>query len=246
MSYSFSIEGMHCQACTEKITNALRKLEGVVGAEVTLEPPRAEVKVSHHIPSDVFKQAVADVGDYSLKELDTSEANLGPSSAESEDANDESLYPLFLIVGYILGTVLVIHFLAVGVTWQDSMRHFMAGFFITFSFFKLLDLNGFVSAFRGYDILARRSEVWARAYPFVELALGFAYLINVFPVVVNSVTLFIMLVGALGVAKALLDKRSIRCACLGTALNLPMTTVTLVEDSVMALMAFAMLLLYIV
>ena len=50
-----------------------------------------------------------------------------------------------------------------------------------------------------------------------------------------------MLVGAAGVLKALLDKRAIRCACLGTALNLPMTKVTLVEDLTMASMAAAML-----
>jgi hypothetical protein len=51
-----------------------------------------------------------------------------------------------------------------------------------------------------------------------------------------------MVVGAIGVLKALLDKRAIRCACLGTALNLPMTTITLVEDLGMAAMAAVMLL----
>ena len=57
----------------------------------------------------------------------------------------------------------------------------------------------------------------------------------------NLVTLVVMLIGALGVLLVLLDKRSIRCACLGTALNLPMTKVTLVEDLTMAVMAAAML-----
>ena len=50
-----------------------------------------------------------------------------------------------------------------------------------------------------------------------------------------------MLVGAAGVLKALLDKRAIRCACLGTALNLPMPKATLVEDLTMAAMAGTML-----
>jgi hypothetical protein len=48
-------------------------------------------------------------------------------------------------------------------------------------------------------------------------------------------------VGAVGVLRVLLDKRSIRCACLGTALNLPMTKVTLIEDLTMAAMAAVML-----
>lgn len=126
------------------------------------------------------------------------------------------------------------------------MRHFMAGFFLTFSFFKLLDPPGFVSAYRGYDLLAHRSKVWAWSYPYIELALGVLYLINLFPLGVNVVTLGLMLIGAAGVLKALLDKQAIRCACLGTALNLPMTKVTLVEYLTMAVMAAAMLIAHLI
>ena len=71
--------------------------------------------------------------------------------------------------------------------------------------------------------------------------LGVAYLLALAPVVTNAVTLALMLVGAVGVLSALLAKRTIRCACLGTALNLPMTKVTLIEDLTMAAMAAAML-----
>ena len=94
------------------------------------------------------------------------------------------------------------------------MRHFMAGFFIVFSFFKLLDPPGFVSAYRGYDLVARRVPAWGWAYPFVELALGVAYLLAWAPVVTNIITLVLMLVGAGGVLKALLNKRAIRLAIL--------------------------------
>lgn len=117
----------------------------------------------------------------------------------------------------------------------------MAGFFLVFSFFKLLDLRGFADAYRGYDILARALPFWAFVYPFVELALGVAYLTNSFPLATNVTTLALMLIGAVGVLRSLLNKRAIRCACLGTALNLPMTTITLVEDLGMAAMAGAML-----
>ncbi|MCC6661950.1 MAG: hypothetical protein IT437_13825 [Phycisphaerales bacterium] len=117
----------------------------------------------------------------------------------------------------------------------------MAGFFLVFSFFKLLDLRGFADAYMSYDILARRSRAWTPAYPLVELALGAAYLARWQPVVTSGVTLALMLVGSVGVLRAILGKRRIRCACLGTALNLPMTTVTLVEDLGIAAMAAAML-----
>lgn len=121
------------------------------------------------------------------------------------------------------------------------MLDFMAGFFLVFSFFKLLDLRGFADAYQSYDIIARRSRPYAFAYPFLELALGVAYLVRWQLTITNAVTLALMLAGSVGVLRALLRKDRIRCACLGTALNLPMTTVTLVEDLGMAAMAALML-----
>jgi hypothetical protein len=162
-------------------------------------------------------------------------------SGDSSGEPPESLYPLILIVAFIAGTVSLIAVATDHFHPMTMMRHFMAGFFIVFSFFKLLDPPGFVSAYRGYDLLARRSALWAWAYPYVELALGIAYLLALWPIPVNLLTLVLMLTGAAGVLRALLDKRAIRCACLGTALNLPMTKVTLVEDLTMAAMAAAML-----
>ena len=50
-----------------------------------------------------------------------------------------------------------------------------------------------------------------------------------------------MLVGSVGVVQSLLNKRQIRCACLGAVFNLPMSTVTLLEDGVMAAMAAVMI-----
>lgn len=167
------------------------------------------------------------------------EQHADAKTPESEER--ESLYPLILIVGFITGVTALIAINTNDFTLSTMMRHFMAGFFIVFAFFKLLDLRGFVTAYQTYDIIAKRTKVWAWAYPFVELALGVAYLLALWPIVTNTVTLVIMLIGTVGVWQALTKKQQIRCACLGTALNLPMTTVTLVEDLGMAAMAAAML-----
>lgn len=152
-----------------------------------------------------------------------------------------SLFPLFLIAGYIAGVTLL-----AGVAAQDGsiagfMRRFMAGFFIVFSFFKLLDLPGFVRAYRMYDLIAGPIPAWGWAYPFVELALGVLYLLDVAPRAVSAFTLALMAAGAFGVLRALRAGNRMRCACLGTVLNLPMTSVTLVEDLAMAAMAGGML-----
>jgi copper chaperone CopZ len=241
MRTEYAIEGMHCQSCVAKVGEALRSAPGVASAEVSLENKKATVTSESPVDSDRLRQAVRTAGDYDLKPIPAADGVRTPEVVDSTPK--ESLYPLFLIVGYILGTVLLVAF--VTDTWrlEPIMRHFMAGFFLVFSFFKLLDIRGFVSAYRMYDIPAKAFAPWAWAYPFVELALGVAYLVNAFPVATNIVTLIVMLVGAVGVLQSLLRKRQIRCACLGAALNLPMTKVTLVEDLAMAAMAAGMLVL---
>jgi copper chaperone CopZ len=246
MKHQYTITGMHCGACVEKVQSALEAVDGVEAAEVTLEPPRAAVTMNRHIETDTLHKAVVAKGSYGLEEIEDERDQDAGSTNEQGDQEEskESLYPLFLIVGYIAGAVLLVAYATSQWEPMTLMRHFMAGFFLVFSFFKLLDPAGFVSAYRGYDLIARRSVAYARAYPFIELALGIVYLVNVLPIAVNLVTLGLMLVGAAGVLKALLDKRAIRCACLGTALNLPMTKVTLVEDLTMAAMAAGMLVLY--
>jgi len=247
-SATLKIKGMHCGGCASKISAALLKLDGVDSADVS--PQQGEAAISGNpFPGDAaLRNAIASAGDYTLTSVETAEPaasapepSIDQHHAMAQEQPKESLYPLFLIVGFIAGVTLLVAVSTGDWSAEPLMRHFMAGFFIVFSFFKLLDPPGFVSAYRGYDLIARKIPAWGWAYPFVELTLGVAYLLAWVPIATNAITLVLMLVGAAGVLKALLDKRAIRCACLGTALNLPMTKITLVEDLTMAGMAAAML-----
>lgn len=239
MKKVLSVSGMTCVSCEERVSRSLEDIEGVVNAKAFRESSKVEIELEQEVPLETLKSAASVGGKYRVSERTEAKEH----SASESDESEESLYPLFLIVGYILGTCVIIAISQGVFSLPSFMRHFMAGFFLVFSFFKLLDLSGFVEAYRGYDLLARASKPWAYAYPFVELALGVLYALNYMPLLVNVVTFILMTVGALGVLKALLDKQAIRCACLGTALNLPMTKVTLVEDVSMAVMAFVMLLI---
>lgn len=237
MEREIAIRGMHCGACVERVTKALMGVPGVESASVTLEPPRAVVRTRGEVAAGALGRAVARAGDYSV----VSEAETAAGDGEPRP----SLYPLVLIVAYIAGTVLVAGLARAGWAWpgwRGVMLDFMGGFFLVFSFFKLLDLRGFADAYRGYDLVAKAWPAWALAYPFAELALGVAYVARWNLAVVHGATLVLMLIGAAGVLRALMARRAIRCACLGTVLNLPMTTVTLVEDLGMAAMAAAGLL----
>jgi len=113
------------------------------------------------------------------------------------------------------------------------MQHFMAGFFLVFSFFKLLNLSGFADSYAMYDVIAKRIPAWGYFYAFTELALGIAYLINFNPFLTNAITFVVMSISIIGVLQSVLNKRTIQCACLGAVFNLPMSTVTIIEDALM-------------
>jgi hypothetical protein len=157
------------------------------------------------------------------------------------DEKPVTYYPLILVLLFLCGGTLVAQMRLSAWDGMRAMNDFMGLFFLVFAFFKLLDVPAFASAYAGYDLLARRMSIWGYVYPFVELSLGVLYLMPVVPVGVHAVTLVVMSLGAAGVAQTLLDRRKIRCVCLGSVFNLPMSYVSLAEDVGMALMAGAML-----
>mgnify|MGYP000152949439 FL=1 len=93
-----------------------------------------------------------------------------------------------------------------------------------------------------YDVVAKRIPIWAYIYAFVELGLGVAYLINFNPIVTNIVTFLVMSISIIGVLQSVLNKKKIQCACLGAVFNLPMSTVTIIEDALMIAMSGLMIL----
>ena len=122
------------------------------------------------------------------------------------------------------------------------MLDFMGLFYIVFSFFKMLDVSGFKTSFAMYDPIAKKVPFYGKIYPFIETSLGLLFLMRFEIDVALVITLVILGVTTIGVIKTLLDKKSIRCACLGTALKLPMTEATFIENAIMIVMAVLMLL----
>jgi hypothetical protein len=125
----------------------------------------------------------------------------------------------------------------------DWLRWFMGVFFVVFASFKFIGYQMFAMMFAGYDVVARRVKAYAYAYPFIELALGLLYLFNLVPAFRDPLTLLIMGVGTIGVYQEIKKRSGVHCACLGNVIKLPLSTVSLVEDVGMGLMAAAMLVL---
>ncbi|WP_417744891.1 heavy-metal-associated domain-containing protein [Rosistilla oblonga] len=238
MEKTYEITGMHCQSCVGRLTGALSELDGVDSAVVTLDPPRAHVEGSR-IEFERVMEATASAGDYSAREI--SGEVPAPKSTPQEKSKLATYYPLILIVTFLLAGCAILQLRSGTWSWMDYMSDFMGGFFVVFGFFKLLDLRGFADAYQTYDVIASNFRRYGYLYPFIEVALGIAYLLRFELFWTNTITLIVMSVGSVGVLRSLMQKRKIQCACLGTVFELPMTTVTLVEDVGMAAMAAIML-----
>jgi hypothetical protein len=128
-----------------------------------------------------------------------------------------------------------------GWDWMRWMHDFMGFFLVVFSMFKFFNLEGFADGFQMYDLLAKPLRPYAYVYPFIELALGLGYLAHWQPQAIYTTTIVVMVFGSLGVFNALRKGLDLECACMGTVLKVPLSTVALVEDLGMAAMAAAML-----
>lgn len=241
MTHTYQISGMTCTGCQAKVQHLLSQVKGVNKVTIDLAKGEAAIEMKEYIPTTILKVALTDYPKYQLAEkvMDTPFTNTDIS--EEERSWLATYKPLLLIVLFIFGVSLLTAVKDNKINSLLLMNNFMAGFFIVFSFFKLLNLSNFADSYAMYDIIAKRSKAYSFIYPFIELALGIAYLIHFNPTLTTIVTIILMSISAIGVIQSVSNKRKIRCACLGAVFNLPMSTITIVEDVLMIVMAAVML-----
>lgn len=247
MEHTYQIEGMTCTSCLSKVKNALESVDGIEVKSIALDPPKTDIIMKKgHISTDKLNEVLKGAGNYSIKEVNSvGHHMMSNSSASSISQNSGAVTykPLIIILAYLIGFVLLSQVTAGEWNWNDMMSKFMGGFFIVFSFFKMLDVKGFAYSYSSYDIIAKKWIGYGFIYPFIELGLGIAYLMEFNMLITNAVTLVVMGVSTIGVLQSVMRKSKIQCACLGTVFNLPMSTVTLVEDALMVIMAGIMIIL---
>ncbi|MHA6288514.1 MauE/DoxX family redox-associated membrane protein [Maricaulis sp. CAU 1757] len=133
--------------------------------------------------------------------------------------------------------------MALGLVWRMAppdgaiirwLETFVALSMCVLAILKLRDLEGFSTMFLGYDLLARRWVRYGHVYPFAEAFAGVAMLGGVLTWLAAPVAVFIGLVGAASVIKAVyVDKRELKCACVGGDTNVPLGFVSLTENLMM-------------
>lgn len=234
MERTYAITGMTCQGCVASVQGKLEQVNGVESVAIDLEKGHGTLTMQDEISIKILSDALP--SKYTITANDSIASEVLPAQ---EISKWKQLKPLFLIFAYLFGAAFLLNFKA----WdtQNAMMDFMGLFYIVFSFFKFLDLKGFPESFRMYDPLAKVFPFYGWVYPFLELALGLCFLMRFQVTAALWVTIVILGITTIGVTKALLDKKSIRCACLGTALNLPMTEATFIENAIMLVMAFWMI-----
>lgn len=233
---------MTCSSCQAKVQGILSAIPGINHVAVDLAAGEATVDMEKHVDTSVLQNALKGYPRYRLTEAIRHPV---PTATIASDEKPktwlETYRPVLLVFAYISGITLLMEMVNGGFAWMRWMSHFMAGFFLVFSFFKLLNLRDFADSYATYDIIAKKSYGWGYVYAFIELALGMAFLTGFNPWITNAVAFAVMSVSIVGVLQSLVHKRKIRCACLGAVFNLPMSTVTIVEDALMIVMSAIML-----
>jgi hypothetical protein len=233
---------LHCGSCVATLRPVMDGAVGPGAWEVETDSPDKVLSVAEERAGpEKVRELVRQAGFQVLGELPSPSSATATAAEEVAEASPATYYPLALLLAFLLGGVALLQLRAPARSGMQAMSDFMGLFFVAFAFFKLLDVPAFAASYAGYDVIARRWYGWGYVYPFVELALGVLYLGGWLPLLTNALTLAVTLVGSVGVLQALLARRKIRCACLGAVFNLPMSTVSLAEDVVMAVMAAGML-----
>jgi len=244
MKKTYIISGMTCDSCKSTILQNLNELQEIETVEVDRDKGEAIIFMTNNIEISKLQNALPSKFLISEKEIDNFSVSSNKSTLEidQEQSKLQQLKPLLIILTYISVASILMNYK----NWNSSeaMLDFMGLFYIVFSFFKMLDLKGFPESFRMYDPLAKRLPIYGRIYPFIETGLGLMLLMRYEVKIALIITLFVLGVTTIGVTKTLLDKKSIRCACLGTVLKLPMTEATFIENIIMIVMAISMLINY--
>ncbi|GEP03775.1 MULTISPECIES: MauE/DoxX family redox-associated membrane protein [Methylobacteriaceae] len=162
---------------------------------------------------------------------------------EVQDPNATSYTPVVAVFAMTALMALAASYAAYGTPLtMRAGEWFIAFSMCVLAILKLQDVETFSSMFLGYDLLAQRWVRYAYAYPFLEGIAGVLMVAGALNWLSIPVALFIGTIGAASVFKAVyLDKREIKCACVGGASKVPLGFVSLTENLMMVAMAVWML-----
>ncbi len=169
---------------------------------------------------------------------------LGTYFGKATKAKDATTYQPVIAIFSIAALM------AISVTWLAfdtlftgrTLAFFIAIAMILLGLQKLQDVDRFATMFLNYDLLAQRWVRYGYIYPFVEAGSGLLMLAGILTWIAAPAALFVASIGAFSVFKAVyIDKRDLKCACVGGDSTVPLGFVSLTENLMMIGMAVWML-----
>ncbi|SEO41263.1 Glutaredoxin [Salinihabitans flavidus] len=157
-------------------------------------------------------------------------------------ADETSYQPVIAIFSMACLMALAVSWFAFGTVFSiRAVEWFIAISMCFLAIQKLQDIESFSTMFLNYDLLARRWVRYGYVYPFGEALAGILMIAGALIWIAAPVALFIGTVGAVSVFKAVyIDKRELKCACVGGSSNVPLGFVSLTENLMMIAMAIWM------
>jgi len=230
----FKIHGMTCQGCADKIKQAFNSDIRINSVKVSFETNELTIDSYENFNSAEIESILSGIGDYSILQ---NEPNVESKSLQYLRSNKPILLALLVVITLSISLQVPNK----NIDLNNLLSTYMGMFFVLFSFLKLFDVRAFSVTFTKYDILAKKIPGFSITYPFLEFLLGLAFLTQTILIIASIITLMIMTSQLIGITKVLKNHETIRCACLGSSINLPITHITLLENMVMILMSLYMI-----
>src|SRR5689334_23187538 len=142
MTHTYKISGMTCKNCEAAVKSSLLIVPHVTGADVSLEKQTATIEMDKHVALSAFQKSLGNK--YTISAMEHSEAT------EQAKSWFSTFKPVLMIFGYITVITLATSISAGSFHLMKAMNVFMAGFFLSFSFFKMLDLGSFAESYSMY------------------------------------------------------------------------------------------------
>ncbi|MFT6465283.1 MauE/DoxX family redox-associated membrane protein [Halopseudomonas sp.] len=188
---------------------------------------------------DVDTTPQAFIGDQRIGGYDELRRHFGK---EVKSADETSYRPVLAVFGVAALLALAVIWMAGGALLSlRTVELFIAFSMCILALLKLQDIESFSTMFLNYDLLARRKVPYSYIYPYAELFAGVLMVAGALLWLAIPVALFIGTVGAVSVFKAVyIDRRELKCACVGGGSSVPLGFVSLTENLMMMAMGLWM------
>lgn len=189
---------------------------------------------------DVKATPQAFIGEERIGGFDDLSAHLGKATKSKNSTTYKPIIAL-LSVAFLMATTIT--WVALGTTFTGrTVEWFISISMVLLGLQKLQDVEQFATMFLNYDLLAQRWVRYGYVYPFVETGAGLLMMAGVLTQLSAPAALFVASIGAISVFKAVyIDKRKLKCACVGGDSKVPLGFVSLMENLMMIGMAIWML-----